>query len=228
MGRQAIRRWAGMIALVAVASASMVLVAAAPASACSCIGYDDAQAFDAADAVFVGTLEERGEPADPNYSASPVTLTFRVDRAYKGDIARTQPVVISSSDSSCGLDLTGTGPFLVFARDEGSPALSTDAPDGAVFAGLCDGTRGLRAGVPASFGAGSIPTSPTVVSEDDRSPASVPTTTVGPAADAAGPGKSTASSGGWGGQRIGYWVVVALLGAGVAVLVGRRRRNLVT
>ena len=112
-------------------------VAPAPASACSCAGGTTAEQFDRADAVFTGTLLSREvqHPAGAVHgSDDPAVHVFALDVRYKGTASARQQVVSPDSGASCGLELTGDGPFLVFATD---PA---DAPEGQLAAGLCGGT----------------------------------------------------------------------------------------
>ena len=76
----------------------------APASACSCApASDDEYAANAA-AIFTGTLVENqvDEPAQTR------TLTFTVDRVFKGQVTATQVVTSHASGASCGVELTRT------------------------------------------------------------------------------------------------------------------------
>lgn len=117
------------------------------ASACSCVGATDAESADRADAIFTGTLTGTATPKRSGSSTDPVTYTFAVSRVYKGEVATSQPVGSVISGASCGLELDGTGPFLVFASatEDGNPPLT---------ANLCGGTRPLGSGPGAAFGAG--------------------------------------------------------------------------
>ena len=60
-----------------------------------------------ADGAFVGTLLERREPAAApvQSSADPVTLVFRVEQVYKGDIDSRVAVVTARDGASCGLEV---------------------------------------------------------------------------------------------------------------------------
>lgn len=131
------------------------LVAAPPAYACSCASFTDKQYFERADLVFTGTLVDREEPPSGGTvsSADPVTLTFEVERVYKGSAVRDLDLTTARSSASCGLELEGRGPFLVFATDRGG-----------LTAGLCDGSRPLNKKIPASFGEGT-PARPLSTSE---------------------------------------------------------------
>ena len=119
-----------------------VLVPAPPASACSCVTPTDQAAVDDADAVFTGTLVDRVPPPRAAVgSADPTRYVFAVDDVYEGDVTARQTVLTPSSGASCGFELSGTGPFLVFAfRDS---QLTAGADDGELYSHLCSGTRPL-------------------------------------------------------------------------------------
>lgn len=87
----------------AVVAAALVLVA--DASACSCAPVDLERDLPRADGAFIGTLLERREPpaAAVQSSGDPVTLVFRVEQVYKGDIDGRVEVVTARSGASCGL-----------------------------------------------------------------------------------------------------------------------------
>jgi hypothetical protein len=89
--------------LFAVGVAALVL--AAEASACSCAPPDLERDLPRADGAFIGTLLERREPPPATIQASddPVTLVFRVEQVYKGDIDTRVEVVTSRDGASCGL-----------------------------------------------------------------------------------------------------------------------------
>ncbi len=115
------------------------LVVAAPAAACSCAGTpSSAEAFAAADAVFTGRLLSR-ELQHPDWpivsSGDPALHVFAVDEVFKGVVHQEQGVVSADSGASCGLELAGGGPFVVFAT--GSEREYT--------AGLCSGTGTVTA-----------------------------------------------------------------------------------
>ncbi len=137
------------------------------ASACSCVGASDLESAGRAEAIFAGTLTDTAAPERPRSSMDPVTYTFAVSRVYKGEAAIRQPVGSVVSGASCGLELDGTGPFLVFA-DAGKA--------GALKANLCGGTRPLGTGPDPALGAGYEPVAAVPVvaapgSEGESSPA---------------------------------------------------------
>lgn len=137
-------------ALVTVAVAGLIqLVAvfgAAPAVACSCVSMSDREYVEGADVIFKGTLLDREEPEaglDGLFSsADPATLTFAVSEVYKGQVGPTAQVRTAMSGASCGLEIEGEGPFLVF----------TEFGDDGLTASLCGGTRDMPEEPPAALG----------------------------------------------------------------------------
>jgi hypothetical protein len=120
------------------------------AYACSCRSETDTQRAESADVIFTGRIAEdqiRGQSR---------TITFAVDRVYKGEAQTRQAVHTHASGASCGLEISGPGPFVVFANRDG-----TRAPD--LRANLCGGTRegapsaDLGEGYPPLTGGGASP-----------------------------------------------------------------------
>ncbi|MPZ01095.1 MAG: hypothetical protein GEU97_24645 [Actinophytocola sp.] len=109
----------------------------------------DAEYVDNADVVFAGALLDREEPPAGEIVSSGdlVTLTFAVSEVYKGQVGTTAQVRTAISGASCGLELDGEGPFLVF----------TQFGDDGLTASLCGGTRDLPETVPAVLGEGRPP-----------------------------------------------------------------------
>ena len=117
------RRWTtGLLVALLLVLAGWVL--APVASACSCTGGTASEHALRADAVFSDRLVDR-EAVDGT-----ALLVFAVDTVYAGEVAARQGVVSPASGASCGLELTGEGPFLVFAGRE----------DDRLAADLCGGT----------------------------------------------------------------------------------------
>lgn len=127
--------------VLAVAGAGVLLVTGSlPASACSCaVGPPATQAeADArlaeADVAFVGSLESRADtPPDADgviSSGDPAVLTFAVSTVFKGDATARQEVVTARSGSTCGLDVPGRTPFLVFAERDADGVLRTSSCGG--------------------------------------------------------------------------------------------------
>ena len=142
------------LALSAVLLALTAAWAAPPSAyACSCGGSPEAELVQRADVIFTGTVVAD----ETNQRRQRRTLTVAVDRVYKGEATATQMVSTHASGASCGLEITGPGPFLIFADREG-PGLTAD---------LCGGTRAGAA--PASLGPGQAPVAdPAGPPEDPR------------------------------------------------------------
>lgn len=190
------------------ATAAMVLVMApitllfgtGQALACSCAGESEAVHYERADTVFAGRLVHREEPpsAPVMSSLDPATLTFEVSRVYKGEATDRQRVTTAQSGASCGLEIEGEGPFLVFAERDGA----------GLTASLCGGTRPLDEGSASAYGSGKPPASAPGVSA------------AGVVASAPGnvaPGSALVLT--------GAGVVAALGLAGSVVVLRRRGRN---
>jgi hypothetical protein len=137
----------------ALSAVTTVVVLATPAHACSCAMASEAEYFRHADVVFTGALIDRREPPwrPVMSSEDPAILTFEVSRVHRGEARRWQMVETAVLGASCGLEIEGSGPFLVFANH---------AEDGATLtASLCDGTRPIADGGAPAFG-GSHPPEP--------------------------------------------------------------------
>jgi hypothetical protein len=81
---------------------------------------------------------------------------FDVVEVYKGEVFARQSIVTARDGASCGLEISGPGPFLVFARETDS--IVSGAVDGELYSSLCSGTRPLVSdAIPDSFGLGSAP-----------------------------------------------------------------------
>jgi hypothetical protein len=118
-----VRRWTtGLLATLLLVLAGWVLAPAA--SACSCTGGTAADHALRADAVFSGRLVDR------EVVGGTALHVFAVDTVYAGEVSARQGVLSPASGASCGLELAGEGPFLVFA----------DREDDRLAAGLCGGT----------------------------------------------------------------------------------------
>ena len=105
--------------------------------ACSCVPATTGEQVERADVVFTGTLVSR-EVVHPVPgvvgSDDPAVHVFAVEGRLKGATPAQQTVLSADSSASCGLDLSGDGPFLVFATRP------PDAPAGQLTASLCGGT----------------------------------------------------------------------------------------
>lgn len=127
---------AALVTAVAAGLTQLVAVfGAAPALACSCAPMSDREYVASADVIFTGTLLNRDEP-EPGpdglmSSADPATLTFAVSEVYKGQVGPTAQVRTAMSGASCGLEVEGERPFLLF----------TEFGEDGLTASLCGGTR---------------------------------------------------------------------------------------
>jgi len=151
------RRRSASAAVVAAILVASVVWNAPHAAACSCVGFTDAEALAAADVVFTGDLVEvRTPPGAMFSSADAERFVFEVDRVYKGEARARQSVVTPREGASCGLELAGSGPFLVFASRK--PVFDLDADEGELFSHLCTGSRSLsEVPFPAALGPGAEP-----------------------------------------------------------------------
>jgi hypothetical protein len=145
-------------AVASVAIGAFVFGTSPRVAACSCASITDEEALKNADAAFTGTLVEVIIPAGGTYSSTdPARFVFDVDEVFKGTVFARQSVVTARDGASCGLEISGPGPFIVFARTA-SDGVTSGAADGALSSSLCSGTRALASGaLPASFGAASSP-----------------------------------------------------------------------
>jgi hypothetical protein len=164
-----------LFAAVVFAGLLAVAVDVRPAGACSCAVGTDQQAFDRADAVFTATLTKMEDP-DSGRSTAPRVYTFAVDDVLKGEVAPQQTVRSEQSGASCGLEIAGAGPFIVFAVASVHGSSDIELGAGELYAGLCGGTRAISVGGPLDPAVGVSPRPPdaTLVVEPPRddSPAS--------------------------------------------------------
>ena len=122
---------------------SLGVLTAAPAAACSCATQTTQQHFERADAVFTASLLSREEPRGRVVSsADPAVHVFAVRTVYKGTALESQEVLSPVSGATCGLELSGTGPFVVFASRSidlgGAPTTALAEHQYASL--LCDGS----------------------------------------------------------------------------------------
>lgn len=136
---------------------SLVVLGASPSFACSCAMAGTEQYVSGADAVFTGTVTDKEPPSQRPVMSSmdPVTYTFDVERAFKGDLSDPLPVRSAMSGASCGLEGVRVGQrYVVFASE-------SKRGDRELWASLCGGTApwstGLEADVVAATGPGTPP-----------------------------------------------------------------------
>ena len=197
-----VRRSAVVLLLGALLGAIGVGVAA-PAQACDCSTGTTVESAEWADAVFTGRLVDSREGPPGRWGNVPTVLEFAVDTVVKGEVLERQEIVTSSDSGSCGVFLTGSGPFAVFGtRADDVSGLFTLEPDQYAI-NQCDGTGALT---------------PALQAELDALPARLPG--VGPpSAPATPPGDHTGT------LLAGGAALAALAAAGALVLRRRRHRG---
>jgi len=132
------------LGLTLVATTLAVGGVAGPAHACSCVPSTDQQAFDQADAVFVGRVTEHDvDDSGPELSSlDPVVWTFDVGTVFKGRVTSDQEIVSPRGGGSCGLDLVEGDRYYVFGwLDSSFPGDEQRPGPGQFAAYLCNGTR---------------------------------------------------------------------------------------
>ncbi len=148
---------------VGVAAALTPALGVGPAHACSCSSSGKAaeeqrRDFDRADVIFKATVEKRVErhniyprPEGEVMSQGTTTYYFTPITIYKGKAKTPQPVDEPGAGSSCGLGLTGQGPYLIFAF---RPKLTDGkkAPSGKLHIAVCSGVRKIGMDEEPTFG----------------------------------------------------------------------------
>ncbi|WP_091768963.1 hypothetical protein [Blastococcus aurantiacus] len=149
-------RRAGILLLLSALLGALVVLGASPAQACSCVGGTTAEFTERADVVFTGRLISRTEPGGlVRSSADPARHVFAVDAVAKGSASERQEVLSPVSGASCGLELAGDGPVVVFATHTADPHISATWPpleDDQYFAYLCGGSAPLIPQLEAELG----------------------------------------------------------------------------
>jgi hypothetical protein len=176
MGQRSRHEFVRVLATALVAVVAAMVASLAPAgsvSACSCVGFTDAAAFDQADVVFTGRLVERSVPDGEIVSTTdPALHVFAVDTVLKGEAFAMQSVVSARDGASCGLELPFGADAVIFAR---TASLDYDLTDGELEANLCGGSRVGPA--PDGLGVASAPIPGPTVAEAAVDAAAVPSPT---------------------------------------------------
>lgn len=150
-------RWLAGLGFVAVLAGALAIGSQASTTvhACSCAGITDDEAYEMADVVFVGRLDQTRVSDEIEFgSTSPARFIFATDSVFKGEAYDRQSVVTAGSGASCGLEIRPGTTTLVFAKIGGRSGLV----EGELTSDLCTGTRAVDDGaVPASFGDASPP-----------------------------------------------------------------------
>lgn len=118
-----------------------VALPASAAQACSCGELTIDEAFEQADAAFVGELIEIRRSAMTSTDA-PTRFIFDVTSVLQGDVYKTQSIVSPASGASCGLDLPMDTAVIVYGRDDAHD-LDGAMLEGEYFSTLCDGNAPL-------------------------------------------------------------------------------------
>jgi hypothetical protein len=135
------RRLAPATLVVALLATLVVVSAPSPACACSCAPITPAEAYRNADAVFLGHLVDRRVEHGLPWSGADdkAVLTFAVREVAKGKVQPRQEIVTAPDSASCGLELGGRGPYVVYARTAAyDPAPPPE--EGQYSGSLCSGT----------------------------------------------------------------------------------------
>lgn len=204
-------RWAGLLAGAAGVALGLVAATPGPACACSCVGFSLPESFARADVVFAGELVSRDETFDK------ATLVFEVSSVYKGEAAKRQEIVTHASGASCGLELTGPGPHLVFGNAGGSE-FEPSPGEGQYVSSLCGGSQPLTDAIRAELRPVARATEPIPVKAGPVEPAAERPNAAAAPAD---PGESGWISAAAGGGAL----LVAAAGVGGGIIAWRRRRS---
>lgn len=125
------------ISLVALLTASaFVFGMNSAAYACSCALPESAKdALEYSDAVFSGKVTDISGKHPDNLTISrhdPVSVTFSVDRVWKGPANSTMTISTESSEASCGYEFQQNESYVVYSYKKGNPST--------LHTGLCSGT----------------------------------------------------------------------------------------
>jgi hypothetical protein len=150
-----VRRLAAGVTAVLLLALAAIWAVPARAYACSCAQVSDEDHVSAADVIFTGRID------DDQSNQQTRTISFVVERIYKGVAGPRQVVLTSASGASCGLEIGGAGTFLVFANPAEEP--------GQLQANLCGGTR--AGGAVAILGEGRLLPSESAIPSASPSPA---------------------------------------------------------
>lgn len=190
-----------MVLLLGALLSAVGIWVAAPAQACDCSTGTTAEDAERADAVFTGRLVDSRQGTPGRWGNVPTVFVFAVDTVVKGEVTARQEVVTSSDSGSCGVFLSGGGPFVVLGtRADDVSGLFTLEP-GQFAINQCDGTGALT---------------PSVQAELDALPAELPG--IGPAS-----APTDVADDRTGRVLVGVAALAALGGAALAVVLRRRR-----
>lgn len=109
---------------------------AEPASACSCVGFDEAIEMDDAALVFTGQVIDEQTVAGL-FDGEQTALLFDIDQVFKGDVLP-QVVVNGPSDVGAGCGIGFRGPMVVLAYSDGQTLSSSSCSSSSLDAGTLD------------------------------------------------------------------------------------------
>ena len=117
------------IAIIVLAAALWLMADVEPANACSCArSGSPKEALADADAVFAGKAIAVQLLTNTNSSADPVTVSFDVNRVWKGPRQDTIVITTERSGISCGYEFKEGRRYFVYAYVTAKP-VSAPAPD---------------------------------------------------------------------------------------------------
>ncbi|MGQ0844663.1 MAG: hypothetical protein ACT4QF_11055 [Sporichthyaceae bacterium] len=137
-----VRLAARALAVSALGFTLVPVLGANPAYACSCIQSTEQENYERADVVFKGTMND---VEATNRQSGDRTFFFAPSTTYKGKTTDPQEVSTAGNSAACGVDLTGGGPFLVFAN------FDEEDEKGELRTSLCSGTREIGANETPDF-----------------------------------------------------------------------------
>jgi hypothetical protein len=129
----------------------VLIATASPAHACSCVGGPAGTGVRGADVLFLGTVAE-----DRGGNLTQRTLTFEVERVWKGETPATTQIRTGSGGGDCGLEIGDGDEAVVFAYRE----------DDTLASNICSSHGATRSDVERLLGTGTPP--------DDTEPAPEP------------------------------------------------------
>ena len=101
------------------------------AQACSCREFTKEEAYQDADVVFLGTVEQFEANKHPSvWNFTGRTAQFRVEKVWKGTVKPLLKVRTGFGGGDCGYDFEVGKPYLVFAQGSKPP----------YYTGMCSGT----------------------------------------------------------------------------------------
>lgn len=148
------RWWRRIVVITIVAMAVTIAGPATPASACSCVPFEDVLQMNLPAAAFIGEVIDEGGVVADGFGGAQVALLYEVETVYHGDVP-SQVVVRTSADTGGGCGLSFRGRTAVLAYIEDGEALSTSICSAVP---LDQNDQGTQALLEQAFGPGTSPT----------------------------------------------------------------------